>query len=323
MAKDGNIIDTHSEGAPIMGLDGTVGSGAVHFVNVDSSGRVLLSPSTLIQVEGTNGPGNPGSGNPVYVQGYDAQNASTTMNPVLVGGWTGSKTLAHTMASGGQLNVALWDGNGNKLLPTGNNADNVAAGASAGLPIVNYNYVFDGTNWDRMRACGAANGFPGVGIQTSSGSAFGTQTPADGMALANLPLNTTALNMVFNGSSYDRMRGDSTNGIRVDARRGQTLAFAAIDCAASGDNTIVSANATRKLKVYAYVLVVDSAVSVKWKSGAGTNLSGAMSLAANGTLTISGSPSGWLFETAVNNALVLNLSAAVQVSGHVAYFGET
>jgi hypothetical protein len=28
------------------------------------------------------------------------------------------------------------------------NADGVAAGATAGSPVVNYNYVWNGTNWD-------------------------------------------------------------------------------------------------------------------------------------------------------------------------------
>jgi len=110
-----------------------------------------------------------------------------------------------------------------------------------------------------------------------------------------------------------------------DMRRGQTLAFAAIDVAASGDNTIVAADGTRKIKVLSYSLVADAAVAARWKSGAGTNLSGAMSLAANGGLADGGGnapATQWLFETAVNQALVLNLSGAIGARGRVVYFLE-
>lgn len=39
----------------------------------------------------------------------------------------------------------------NTLAAVANNADNVAAGAGAASPTVNYNYAFDGTTWDRVR----------------------------------------------------------------------------------------------------------------------------------------------------------------------------
>lgn len=104
--------------------------------------------------------------------------------------------------------------------------------------------------------------------------------------------------------------------------QGKTLKFAVVDAALSGDNTIVAAVASNKIKVVSYVLVASSAVSVRLKSGAATNLSGAMSLAASGGVSAVGQPSSHLLETAVNTALVLNLSAAVQVSGHISYFEE-
>ena len=101
------------------------------------------------------------------------------------------------------------------------------------------------------------------------------------------------------------------------------LLFALVDNAASGDNTIVVADATRKIKVQSYVIVADAAVVARWKSGAGTSLSGAMSLAANGGVAAASAAGTWLLETAVNQALVLNLGAAIGARGHVAYFLET
>ena len=122
-------------------------------------------------------------------------------------------------------------------------------------------------------------------------------------------------------------------GVQID-RQGQglgsgsgagasALLFALIDVAANGDNTIVAADPTRKIKVQSYVVVADAAVTARWKSGAGTNISGAMSLAANGGVSSSTAAGTWLMETAVNQALVLNLGAAIGARGHVAYFLET
>lgn len=116
----------------------------------------------------------------------------------------------------------------------------------------------------------------------------------------------------------------SPNSNTADIRRGQTLLFAKIDFAASGDNTVVAAAGVGlKNKVVSYVIVADAAVAAKWFSGAaGTALSGAMSLAANGGVSAVGTPGSWLLETATNTALVLNLSGAVGVRGHISYIQE-
>jgi hypothetical protein len=111
---------------------------------------------------------------------------------------------------------------------------------------------------------------------------------------------------------------------QADMRRGLAVAFASIDAASSGDNTVVAADATRKIKVLSYLAVADAAVTVRWKSGASTNLSGAMSFAATGGCVAPPVPPGgghWL-ETAVNQALVLNLGGAVGVRGHLSYVLE-
>lgn len=94
--------------------------------------------------------------------------------------------------------------------------------------------------------------------------------------------------------------------------------FASIDVATAGDNTLVAAVTGKQLRVLSYALVAGGAVAVRWKSGAATNLSGAMSFAANGGVAPAWSPVG-LLQTVAGDALVLNLSAAVQVSGHLVY----
>lgn len=102
------------------------------------------------------------------------------------------------------------------------------------------------------------------------------------------------------------------------------MKFAAISASSSGDNTVVAAVANRKIKVLNYAAIAASDVSVTWKSGSSTSISGAIPFPANGGLAPVGGPNtpvGMvpLFETATGEALVMNLSSAVLVAGHLAY----
>ena len=102
------------------------------------------------------------------------------------------------------------------------------------------------------------------------------------------------------------------------------MKFAAISASSSGDNTIVSAVTNKKIKVLNYTAIAAGSVSATWKSGSSISLSGAMPLAANGGAAPSAgvhTPAGLvpLFETASGEALVLGLSSAVLVAGHLCY----
>lgn len=114
-------------------------------------------------------------------------------------------------------------------------------------------------------------------------------------------------------------------GGRVSFPKRPPTQSAIIDTASSGDNTIVSAVSNKRIKVLSYFIVTGGAVDCRWKSGSSTNLSGAMPFVANTGIASgegdkqSDSP---LLYTAIGEALVLNLSDAVQVSGHVSYYLE-
>jgi len=98
-----------------------------------------------------------------------------------------------------------------------------------------------------------------------------------------------------------------------------TPLYAVINTSASGDTSLVAAVSAKVIRVIAYTFVCDGAVAVKFTSGAaGTALTGAMSCAANGGATPPYCPAGH-FQTASNTALVINLSAAVGVRGHLTY----
>ena len=99
-----------------------------------------------------------------------------------------------------------------------------------------------------------------------------------------------------------------------------TPAFAVISCSTdNGDHTLISANATKKLRVLSYVLVADAAVSVRFEGGTGgTALTGVMPLIANTGISSGFNPLGH-FETASNTLLNLELTGTGNVFGHLTY----
>jgi len=103
-----------------------------------------------------------------------------------------------------------------------------------------------------------------------------------------------------------------------DAGTSIPVKYAAISAASSGDNTLVAAVTAKKILVLNTQIICADIVSVTFKSGASTSLTGAMSFAAKGGMVLPFVASGH-FVTAAGEALVMGLSSAVQVSGSLAY----
>lgn len=95
-----------------------------------------------------------------------------------------------------------------------------------------------------------------------------------------------------------------------------TLSRIAINFNTSGDNTVVAADATRRVVVHRLWLVVGGATNLTIKD----NLSspGAVPLGQYGGITFDSTGEPW-FVTAVNTAFIINSSAGVQVSGTCFY----
>ena len=114
----------------------------------------------------------------------------------------------------------------------------------------------------------------------------------------------------------------------VSVAHSKTLKTASGTVSSSGDNTLVAAVASNKIKVYAFSLTVISttAVTCLFQSGASGTEKWRVSLqtpsGVAGGANLAVSPPSHLFETAVNTLLNLNLSAAVTVHYSVAYFEE-
>lgn len=95
--------------------------------------------------------------------------------------------------------------------------------------------------------------------------------------------------------------------------------FAIIDAATSGDNTLIAAVASNKIRVLSLFLVSAGTVTVRFESGAsGTALTGQMNLVANTGFVLPYNPHGW-FQTGTNTLLNLELSAAISVDGAISY----
>ena len=98
-----------------------------------------------------------------------------------------------------------------------------------------------------------------------------------------------------------------------------TPKYAIIDAASSGDNTLVAAVASKKIRVLAGLLVASGTVTVRFESGAsGTALTGQMTLVANMGFQIPYCPAG-NFESTSGVLLNLELSAAISVDGWLVY----
>lgn len=94
--------------------------------------------------------------------------------------------------------------------------------------------------------------------------------------------------------------------------------FAPISISGSGDNTIVAAVGGKQIRVVKASLVCAAPVVVTWKSSAAGAISGPMSFAANGGISEPQTSAG-IIQTAVGEALVINLGTSVSVGGALTY----
>jgi hypothetical protein len=161
-----------------------------------------------------------------------------------------------------------------------------------------------GTFWQATQPVSAAS------LPLPSGAATAANQTTANASLASIDGKLTSPITI---SGAVAMAADKVNVGGTDL----TPKFAAIAASASGDNTAVAAVTGKKIRVLAYTVVAAGAVSAKFQSDT-TDLTGALSFAANGGASVAFSPVGH-FETASGVALQLNLGSAVAVGGHLVY----
>lgn len=106
----------------------------------------------------------------------------------------------------------------------------------------------------------------------------------------------------------------------LTAREPAAYTEAAIDVSAQGAATVIAAQPGTTIRVYKLLLMAGGAVTLTPRSGS-TPLTGGLPLQSGGGMVLDGSSSPW-FTCGAGEAFVLNLSAAVQVSGRIYYTQE-
>lgn len=95
--------------------------------------------------------------------------------------------------------------------------------------------------------------------------------------------------------------------------------YAVISGATNGNNTLVAAITSRRIRVLSLFLMSAGTVTLTFQSAAaGTALSGAIALTAQSGFTLPYNPVGW-FQTVAGELLNMALGAGVQVSGVLVY----
>ena len=95
---------------------------------------------------------------------------------------------------------------------------------------------------------------------------------------------------------------------------------AVVNASSSGNNTLISGTVGQTIRVFAIDLMMAGAVNIKFRDGASTDLSAAQPFYAGGGKVLDPFPSGDpLFVCTAGNDFVLNLSAAVAVTGTIWY----
>lgn len=148
-------------------------------------------------------------------------------------------------------------------------------------------------------------------------------TVADGVGLTALagptgdPIDTIGSSLAVAITRTAPVADDSStifaSGVAVQPQ------FSAIVAAASGANTLIGAQAGKRIRVLSYVLTSNGTVNVKWQSHTTpTDLTGLDYLVANTGVSSGYSPVGH-FQSNPGEALDINLSGSVAVGGHLTY----
>jgi hypothetical protein len=163
----------------------------------------------------------------------------------------------------------------------------------------------------------APSGTYTVNVSNSSATLL-TTAPAGtetGVVTRNIPSGTQTVSGTINSVAETASVSNSGNAL--------TPKFAAFGAATIGDNTLISAVASKKIRVLSMMGVSSGATNIYFTSGSGGTVifggsTNKINLSANSGFVLPLNQLGW-FETSSNNSLVVNLSAANSFSGGITY----
>ena len=124
------------------------------------------------------------------------------------------------------------------------------------------------------------------------------------------------------GTTVNYVNADSVGNMLVKntlaSPTASSLTHSVVSFLSSGDNVVVAAITGQTIRIFKIYLVLSGATSITMKDGAGINLSGAMSMLANGAFILDFDSEPW-HVTSTGNAFIINSTNAVQISGTVIY----
>lgn len=128
----------------------------------------------------------------------------------------------------------------------------------------------------------------------------------------------------WNESNRVKVNVQDVSGLMIENAVAVTVKRTALGFATSGDNTLLSGVAGKKIRVLSMMLISGGTVNLYFTSNAaGTVIFGGstnkIALAANTGFVLPYNPHGWMEVTTDGHALVANLSAAIAVSGGMTY----
>lgn len=321
------------------------GTGGATVAADDIAGILFPRTKLVIGADGSND-GDVSSANPLPVEGTVAATQSGTWNVATVTTVTtvsAVTAISNALPAGTNnigdvdiLSIAAGDNNiGNvdiaSAIPAGdNNIGNVdiASAIPAGdnnignVDVVTLPALPAGTNnigdVDILSIAAGDNNIGNVDIASAIPAGTNNIGDVDVLTLPALAAGTNLIGKAVAALSTSEVYSGTTS---------LAPAWATIDTATSGDNTVVDPGAGKKVRVLAFnIVAVGTAVSVYFKTGS-TGKFGSSSrpivLDKTGATGPAGfnsgfNPLGW-FEGAADENLVLNLSAAQGVIGNVTY----
>ena len=152
----------------------TITSGNVSPLQLDSAGNLKVN---IISGAGSGGTAIVDNG--AFTQGTTNETPMGCLFNTSYASATSAHSTVVSCTSTGSVHTTVDNANAN----VGNNADGVAVGASAASPVVNYNYLFNGTTWDRQRSSATT----GASLQQMA-----SQYPSGAIAITASATGTTS-----------------------------------------------------------------------------------------------------------------------------------
>ncbi len=163
----------------------------------------------------------------------------------------------------------------------------------------------------------------GTGTFTVSGTVAATQSGTWNVGTVTTVTTVSAVTAITNplpaGTNLlGKVAASHETGTVYNGTTALTPKFAAISASSSGDNTVVAAVTSKKIRVLRWSLSSNGSVNAKWKSATAGDITGLRYLTQYASAGGAYCPVG-LFETTAGEGLVLNLSGAVAVGGELTY----